>query len=229
MKSKKKVKKKLNKKKLLVFILIFYLIGCICYNSFTKPIKNIIILGNNLVEDKEIIRISKIQDYPALLNLNKKNITKKLLRHPLIKDVKINKTIKYELIIEIIEKKVICEYENNYILSDNTKIEGKFIGTPTLINYVPEKTLKKFLSNMNELNYDIINSISEIEYTPEKDLEGNIIDEEIFKFKMNDGNKVIITINKINLMTKYQQIYASLGDKKGTLHLDKGNYLEVNK
>ena len=229
MKSKKKVKKKLNKKKLLVFILIFYLIGCICYNSFTKPIKNIIILGNNLVEDKEIIRISNIQDYPALLSLNKKNITKKLLKHPLIKDVKINKTIKYELIIEIIEKKVICEYENNYILSDNTKIEGKFIGTPTLINYVPEKTLKKFLSNMNELNYDIINSISEIEYTPEKDLEGNIIDEEIFKFKMNDGNKVIITINKINLMTKYQQIYASLGDKKGTLHLDKGNYLEVNK
>ena len=80
---------------------------------------------------------------------------------------------------------------------------------------------------MKDLNYDIINSISEIEYAPSKDSDGKIIDEEIFHFKMNDGNLVIISIDRISIMSKYQKIYASLKDKKGILHLDKGNYLEV--
>ena len=80
---------------------------------------------------------------------------------------------------------------------------------------------------MKELNYDIINSISEIEYSPSKDEEGNVVDEDIFKFTMNDGNNVIVSIDRIYLMKKYQKIYASLGNKKGVLHLDKGTYLEV--
>ena len=80
---------------------------------------------------------------------------------------------------------------------------------------------------MGNINYDIINSISEIEYAPTKNNDGTITDENIFIFKMNDGNIVYISTDKLEIMNKYQKIYASLGNKKGILHLDKGNYLEV--
>ena len=80
---------------------------------------------------------------------------------------------------------------------------------------------------MGNINYDIINSISEIEYAPTKNSDGTITDENIFIFKMNDGNIVYISTDKLEIMNKYQKIYASLGNKKGILHLDNGNYLEV--
>ena len=41
---------------------------------------------------------------------------------------------------------------------------------------------------------------------------------------MNDGNTVITNADKCHNLNKYREIYASLGDKKGTLNLDSGNY-----
>lgn len=224
---KKRKKKRFNYIKFIVFVLIFYLIGYGLYYLFKVPTKNIIILGNNLVSDNVIIDKAGVKNYPALLSINKRKIKNNLKDIDLVYDVKVKKTIKFELIIEIVENKVICEYDNIYYLSDGSKVEGSYIGVPILINYVPENTLNKFLSSMNELDYDIIGSIGEIKYSPNIDDNGNITDEEIFIFNMNDGNIVYISIDKIDVMKKYQKIYASIGDKKGILHLDKGNYLEV--
>lgn len=224
---KKKKKKRFNYIKFIAFILIFYLIIYGTYYLFKVPTKNIIILGNNLVTDNEIIEKANIKNYPALLSINRKKIKNSLKTNPLINNIKITKTLKFELIIEVEENKIICQYDNIYYLSNGNKIEGNYIGTPILINYVPETTLNKFLTSMKELDYDIINSIGEIKYSPTIDNDGNITDEEIFIFNMNDGNIVYISIDKINLMKKYQKIYASIGDNKGILHLDKGNYLEV--
>ena len=61
----KKIKRKLNKKALLVFVLIIYLIIMIIYYFFTLPVKRIIISGNNLVSDAEIIEVSGLSDYPT--------------------------------------------------------------------------------------------------------------------------------------------------------------------
>lgn len=224
---KKKKKKRFNYIKFIVFILIFYLLIYGTYYLFKVPTKNIIILGNNLVTDNEIIETAGIKNYPPLLTINRKKISNNLKNINLINNIKIKKTINFELIIEIEENKVICEYDNMYYLSNGNKVKGNYIGTPILINYVPETTLNKFLSSMKELDYDIINSIGEIKYSPTIDENGNITDEEIFIFYMNDGNTVYISIDKIDIMKKYQKIYASVGDKKGILHLDKGNYLEV--
>ena len=225
---KKKVKKKkLNIVKFLVFILIFYIIGYSGYSLFTMKTKNIIIKGNTYLKDYEIIEQANIKDYPPMLTLNKNKTINKLKELDLISDATIKKSFDFTLIIEVVEKKIILEYDNNYYLSDGSKIKGSYLGTPTLVNYVPEGTLKKFLNEMGKLDYDIINSISEIEYSPTKNSDGNITDEDIFIFKMNDGMIVYISTDKIDIMNKYQKIYASLGDKKGILHLDKGNYLEV--
>lgn len=227
MKKNNKKKKKLNVTKLLVFILIFYIIGYLIYSMFTMKIRNIVIKGNTYLKDYEIIEKAGIKDYPPMLTLNKSKTISKLKELELVNNAKITKSLDFTLTIEIEEKKVILEYDNNYYLNDGNKIKGGFLGTPTLINYVPDGTLKKFLKEMGNLSYDIINSISEIEYSPTKNSDGNITDEDIFIFKMNDGIIVYISTSKLDIMNKYQKIYASLGDKKGILHLDKGNYLEV--
>ena len=224
---KNKKKKKLNIIKLLVFILIFYIIIYSIYSLFNMKIRNIVIKGNTYLKDYEIIEQANIKDYPPMLTLNKNKTINKLKELDLISDATIKKSFDFTLTIEVVEKKIILEYDNNYYLSDGSKIKGSYLGTPTLVNYVPEGTLKKFLNEMGKLDYDIINSISEIEYSPTKNNDGNITDEDIFIFKMNDGMIVYISTDKIDIMNKYQKIYASLGDKKGILHLDKGNYLEV--
>ena len=224
---KNKKKKKLNIIKLLVFILIFYIIIYSIYSLLNMKIRNIVIKGNTYLKDYEIIEQANIKDYPPMLTLNKNKTINKLKELDLISDATIKKSFDFTLTIEVVEKKIILEYDNNYYLSDGSKIKGIYLGTPTLVNYVPEGTLKKFLNEMGKLDYDIINSISEIEYSPTKNSDGNITDEDIFIFKMNDGMIVYISTDKIDIMNKYQKIYASLGDKKGILHLDKGNYLEV--
>lgn len=224
---KNKKKKKLNIIKLLVFILIFYIIIYSIYSLLNMKIRNIVIKGNTYLKDYEIIEQANIKDYPPMLTLNKNKTINKLKELDLISDATIKKSFDFTITIEVVEKKIILEYDNNYYLSDGSKIKGSYLGTPTLVNYVPEGTLKKFLNEMGTLDYDIINSISEIEYSPTKNSDGNITDEDIFIFKMNDGMIVYISTDKIDIMNKYQKIYASLGDKKGILHLDKGNYLEV--
>lgn len=224
---KNKKKKKLNIIKSLVFILIFYIIIYSIYSLLNMKIRNIVIKGNTYLKDYEIIEQANIKDYPPMLTLNKNKTINKLKELDLISDATIKKSFDFTLTIEVVEKKIILEYDNNYYLSDGSKIKGSYLGTPTLVNYVPEGTLKKFLNEMGRLDYDIINSISEIEYSPTKNSDGNITDEDIFIFKMNDGMIVYISTDKIDIMNKYQKIYASLGDKKGILHLDKGNYLEV--
>lgn len=224
---KNKKNKKLNIIKLLVFILIFYIIIYSIYSLFNMKIRNIVIKGNTYLKDYEIIEQANIKDYPPMLTLNKNKTINKLKELDLISDATIKKSFDFTLTIEVVEKKIILEYDNNYYLSDGSKIKGSYLGTPTLVNYVPEGTLKKFLNEMGKLDYDIINSISEIEYSPTKNSDGNITDEDIFIFKMNDGMIVYISTDKLDIMNKYQKIYASLGDKKGILHLDKGNYLEV--
>ena len=224
---KNKKKKKLNIIKLLVFILIFYIIIYSIYSLLNMKIRNIVIKGNTYLKDYEIIEQANIKDYPPMLTLNKNKTINKLKELDLISDATIKKSFDFTITIEVVEKKIILEYDNNYYLSDGSKIKGSYLGTPTLVNYVPEGTLRKFLNEMGNLDYDIINSISEIEYSPTKNSDGNITDEDIFIFKMNDGMIVYISTDKIDIMNKYQKIYASLGDKKGILHLDKGNYLEV--
>ena len=224
---KNKKKKKLNIIKLLVFILIFYIIIYSIYILLNMKIRNIVIKGNTYLKDYEIIEQANIKDYPPMLTLNKNKTINKLKELDLISDATIKKSFDFTLTIEVVEKKIILEYDNNYYLSDGSKIKGSYLGTPTLVNYVPEGTLEKFLNEMGKLDYDIINSISEIEYSPTKNSDGNITDEDIFIFKMNDGMIVYISTDKLDIMNKYQKIYASLGDKKGILHLDKGNYLEV--
>ena len=229
----KKKKKKLNIRRLIVFILIIYIIISSSLKIVNEPIHNIIITGNNLVSDKDIIELSNIKDYPPILFLNIKEMKNSILTNPLINDVEIKRDLRFRLKINVQELKVIClnKSTNMLLLSDgsSTNNTSKYLGVPILINYTPEEILKKLLNGLKDIDEGTLSNISEIEYSPSTDSNNNIVDDTRFLLKMNDGNLVYINISKINTLKYYQKIYASLKDNKGILHLDSGDYLEVIK
>ncbi|MDD4188426.1 MAG: FtsQ-type POTRA domain-containing protein [Bacilli bacterium] len=220
-------KKKLNIKKLFVFTLFLYLIIYGVYYLFDQPIRNIIITGNTYVKDYEIIEASDIKDYPSVFGISTRSLKKKIKSNPLIEDVIIKRDLKFRLYIEVVESKVVLlnNSTNKLMLGTgaSTNNQYKYFGVPTLINYADEKVLKKFLLCLGNLDYGILNLISEIEYSPAISDEGVSVDDERFILYMNDENTVFINASKCDVLLHYREIYASLDNKKGFLNLDSGN------
>ncbi len=222
--TKKKKKKKINFVRVTIFIIILVFLCFLVRYVLNIKTKNIIIHGNNYYNDEKIIEAAGIENYPKFLLLNRRSTAKKIKKLDLIQDVKISKKNHFVLDITVKEKKILFlkRSTNEYILSDEKSIDLDNInGVPILINYVPEKVEKKLIKEMSKLNTNIIASISEIEYNKTD------FDNERFIFYMNDTNKVYITISKIEVMNKYENIVTKFNGKRGVLNLDSGNYLEI--
>lgn len=225
----KKVKKKKIKIKGVLFlfgVLIFVIF--LIFSFLNMPIKNIYIKGTSIISDNEIIEKIDIKDYPPIFRLNPKKIESKLLELPLIKSVKIKRNILGKLTIEIIEDKVLFlnKNTNKIVLSDAKEVDNSnnYYRIPTLINYVPDTIYHDLISGLNKVDYDIVSSISEIEYSPSLNNKQEIIDDTRFYLRMNDGNAIymnIVNIKRLNSYnTIYASIYASINGEKGTFHLD---------
>lgn len=227
MKTKKVVKKKFNFKKFLVLVLMVYLVISGTFYLLKRPVKNIIITGNKEVKDYEIIEAANLKNYPSFIGISKSKIIKSLKQNPLIKDVSVKKNFKFQITINVTEEKAVAYSLTNqsYLLSSGVYVNDiNFLGVPQLNNYTPEDVLKSFAEELGKLDEDIIDDISEIEYSPSKNEAGETIDSTRFKLKMKDGNTVYTNVKKCNVLSYYNQIYASLKDKKGVLNLDSGNY-----
>lgn len=221
---KKRVKRKFNPLKFLSFIA--FIIICYFLTMYLLDIKtkNIIVLNNNYYTDEKIIETSGIENYPKFLSLNTNKIKKKLLKLDLIENVTIKKKWNFVLELTIKEKKVLylVRSENKYRLSDNKLYDiDDLLSVPTLINYVPESTEKKFVSAFKNIDNNIISMISEIEYSKTS------YDSDRFLLYMNDGNMVYVTTTKLKSFNKYVDIVSKLENKKGILYLDSGNYFEI--
>lgn len=225
--SKKKIKvrvkkRKLNIKKILIVVVIITLLILTGYFIKTLPIKNIYIVGNQILSDNEIIKLAQIDDYPPFFTTSKRNIKELLEKNVYIKDVTIKKKIYNKIYIYINEKKILCTYNDKLILEDTTIIENKYNITNVPILMSDISVIKeKFVSKFSLIEQEILLKISEIEYSP------NEVDKERFSLKMNDENLVYITLNKIEKINKYNSIYSSLEGKKGIIYLDSGDYVEI--
>ena len=223
---KKRVRRKFNLGKFILFILIIFIIYFGMKYLFSIKINNIIIVNNNYYSDEEIIEKAGIENYPEFITLSRKKIKNKLSTLDLIEDVEIKKEFGFILRITIKEKKILYHIRSNneYRVSDNKNYSlDNVTGVPTLINYVPEEVEKKFVNKFKDIDSNIINMISEIEYNKTS------YDSERFLLYMNDGNEVYITVTRTNLLNKYVEIVTKLDNKKGILYLDSGNYFEIKK
>ena len=227
MPEKKKIRVKRKKRKLKIkriVICLVILISLVLLFLYIKdlPIKNIYIVGNNILSDKEIIEEAGITNYPPFLTTDSSSIKKKLLKNNYIKEVKIKKKLINKIYIYITEKKIIGTYNDKLLLEDSTLIDNTYnINSAPLITNNIDIIKDKFTSKFSKVDNNILLKISEISYVP------NDVDTERFLLKMNDGNEVYITLSKITKINKYNEIYSSMDNKKGIIYLDSGDYVEI--
>lgn len=228
MKKQKEVKRKINKKGLIFLILILYIIGNVIYYVFTLPVKNVIVEGNKNLESAEIIEKSGLDKSTSLFKTSVLKVQRNLKELDLVDKVEVKKSLNGKITIKITENKplFINLLENKLVLSNKESINyAKTYGVPTLINYVPSDIYDELIYGMNKIDPDIINKISELEYSPDKS--GEIVfDDARFLLRMNDGNIVYINTPNITKLNNYNTIYAEVGSK-GILLLDSSsqNYI----
>lgn len=222
----KRVKKrKLNFLKVIIFILIIYLLIHAGLYLSNINVKNIVIKNTNYLSDTEVIKIAGLADYPSFFRTSTRKIEKKLEEEPLIKEADVKRKWGFIFELNIKEEKILYKRRNDnvYVLGsgEEISIKNNLSGVATLINYTPKNISKKLNKKLNEIDSNILNKISEIEYAPNK------TDEERFLLYMNDGNQVYITLTKTDELNYYVDIVKKLGGKKGILNLDSGSYFEV--
>ena len=215
-------KKKLKVKNLLVTILILFLVILTIIDIARLPVKNIYITGNNILNDKTIISLADLEDYPPYINTYFSKIKTKILENDYVKNVNIKRTLSRKIYIEIEEYNPICIYKDKLILSSTNSIDNTYN-----IDYVPyvindiDGIYDKFITKFSKVEKDILLKISHIEYKP------NEVDKERFLLYMTDSNYVYITLSKIDKINKYNSIVQELDNKKGIIYLDSGDYVEI--
>lgn len=223
-KTKKVIKKKLKISGLLFLLVFIIIITFSFYSVFNLPIKHIHITGNTNVSDNEIINVANIKYYPPIFKVNKKELQEQIMSLPLVKDVSVKKNIFGTLEIYVEEYKILFlnKSTNELVLNNNKSIENNFNYTriPTLVNRVPDNIYEELVDGLSSIDYDILTSISEIEYSKATNKDNEIIDEKRFILRMNDGNTVIMNTVNIKRLNSYNTIYSSLSDELGTIYLD---------
>ena len=221
--AKRKVKKRKAKtRNIFFFFVIIILIGFGTYYLYNLKITSITVKGNTLYKDWEIIKLANLENYPSSMQNLSGMIAHKLKKAPFIKNAKVTKTWFTNVNITIEENKPLFYYvpNNKTVLSDGKEIDENY-SVPTLVNYVPNKIYDKFLTEINNTDYNIVKRMSEIKYDP------NDVDDQRFLITMNDGNYVYLTLNKFNKINHYIDIIKEFDNKKGILYLDSGEYFKV--
>lgn len=218
-------KRRIKYKNIFVFLFSMIFLVIFVYCVFNIKTKNIFIEGNMYLSDQNIIDEADLKDYPTLLSTNSRKIKSKLEDNIYVKKVDVTRTNLFQTInIKVEENKPVLfyEYDNIYLLENGEKVKKKY-DVPMLINQTPEDKLKKLTSKLGNLDDDIIGRISEIRYFPTE------ADEDLFYLTMVDGNYIYINFNSFDKLDYYVEIVRNLNNKKGIIHLDSGNYLELFK
>lgn len=219
-------KKKLRLLPFLIFIIVIAIIVFTCLFILDTKVKNIIITGNEVLSDDEIIDLAGLTNYPSFyktLNLTMKN---NISENPLIKNVDINRSFYHVIEINVDEYEILYKREDNgkYVLENNKEItlsKRTPYTIPRLINEIPTNKLDIFIKYFKRIDLNIREKISEINYVP------NEFDDDRFLLYMDDGNSVYMTITKFERLNYYNDVLPQLDGRKGILYLDSGNHFQI--
>ncbi len=118
---------------LLIFILLITIILVLILKTNFFSIQKIIIFNNTQVTDEEVISYSGIYKGQNIFKLKISDITRKINKHPFIKDVKIKRSYPNEILIDIEERKklVTISHMGIFFQVDN---EGYILKTDSQVN-----------------------------------------------------------------------------------------------
>ena len=228
----KKGKKKRNLfKRLILFILLVLIIIFILFMLgmyvFETKVKTIVVHDNVVLNDKEIIEIASLENYPNFYKVSITDTEKRIKNNEYVKDVEVKKNLLFEVHIYINEyKPLFIREDTNKIVLDTGKevnnTNAHKLNIPSLVNYVPDTKYKTLIKKIDSIDYEIVSKISDIKYDPNK------YDEDRFILYMNDSNRVYINLPKFKNLNKYDEMVTKFEGKTGTLYLDSGNYFEID-
>ena len=221
-----KKKKRLKLIPFLLFVLVitatFFLVDVL----LDTRIENIVIKGNKLVTDQQIIDEAGLSNYPSFYKTTSYNIKKALEKNSFIKEVKIKRSFYHVITIEVSEYKVLLKKETTGKLvlenmNEVTTDQEIPYTVPRLVNDVPKNKYSKLLKNLLKVKRSVRSNISEFYYDP------NEFDKDRFLLYMDDGNSVYLTLTKFRMINYYNDVLPQLDGKKGILYLDSGNHFQI--
>ena len=221
-----KKKKRLKLIPFLLFVLVitgaFFLVDVL----LDTRIENIVIKGNKLVTDQQIIDEAGLSNYPSFYKTTSYNIKKALEKNAFIKEVKVKRSFYHVITIEVSEYKVLLKKETTGKLvlenmNEVTTDQEIPYTVPRLVNDVPKDKYSKLLNNLLKVKKSVRSSISEFYYDP------NEFDKDRFLLYMDDGNSVYLTLTKFRMINYYNDVLPQLDGKKGILYLDSGNHFQI--
>ena len=223
----KKKKRRLNKKRFAIFILIIISIILCIYYLLNIRVTNIKILGTKNISDNEIIEITNLKNYPKLFSIPIFKLENDIKKIDLVNKVKVSKNLYGRVTITIDEAKILFYNKSidKLVLSNHKEVDKKnYLGVASLINYVPSDIYNELIDGLSKIDDDILNMISEIEYSPSKTASGETIDDYRFMLRMNDTNTVYMNTINIKKLNKYLEITSTIlntnEESSGILYLD---------
>lgn len=221
-----KKKKRLKLIPFLLFVLVitgaFFLVDVL----LDTRVENIVIKGNKLVTDQQIIEEAGLSNYPSFYKTTSYNIKKALEKNAFIKEVKVKRSFYHVITIEVSEYKVLLKKETTGKLvlenmNEVTTDQEIPYTVPRLVNDVPKNKYSKLLKNLLKVKRSVRSNISEFYYDP------NEFDKDRFLLYMDDGNSVYLTLTKFRMINYYNDVLPQLDGKKGILYLDSGNHFQI--
>jgi cell division protein FtsQ len=231
-KLKEQRRKKANRRLILLLLLFFMLIAFIVYfQSPLSHVKTITISGNHVHSDKEITSSAGINNDTNIWNVQGKAIEDKLNELPEMKKVEVEIHFPNTVEIKIQElkrmayiskgKSFIPVLENGQVL-DEKQTTDLPLNAPVLYSFSENDVLKEMMDSLEQLPDEVLNSISEIHYDPQK------TDLYHISLFMNDGNEVSATIRTFaKKMSHYPSIIGQLApNQKGIINLEVGSFFK---
>ncbi len=226
--AKKVIKKR--KIKLINFLLVLFVfigLGFCAFLILKIPVKNIIILNTNYLNDDYILSLGGIRDYPNFFLTRASQVEKKIAHSEYIRDVKLTKKVGFIFELKVFENRpLFFDFNQNKYIFDNGKASeedsiSRNFRVPRLLNYIPDNKYSKFIKEMANVKNSTVCKISDIEYQP------NDYDKDRFLLYMDDGNMVYLTLTKFKMINHYNEVLKQLDNHKGILYLDNGNHFQI--
>jgi len=216
--------------RLLIYIAIFFalLLMVIYFQTSISHVGKYEIYGNELLSDKEILKLADLNKKESFLTLSSKSIEQKLEDKKIVEKADVNKIFPNTVKITVKEYQVIGQTKINndtYLLLANGLLTKEIhndnnLNVPIFTNWEQGDELQEMSSELNKLPNSIFNSISEIVYSPTK------ADAMHITLYTNEGFEVLTSIRQFaDHMSNYPAIIKEIPQgKKGIIHLEVGAY-----
>ncbi|HZG70836.1 MAG TPA: FtsQ-type POTRA domain-containing protein [Chondromyces sp.] len=225
-------KKKANRRLILLLSIFFLLLLAIVYfQSPLSAVRNIEVQGNNMISKETLIEWSEIQEGTNVWKINRKETASKLEKKPGIKEATLHISFPNNVRLVIEEQARLAYLANGTgyfpVLEDGKIIEKPVnvvpANAPILYKFDENVALEKLMASLEKLPKEIVNSISEIHYSPKK------TDRLHITLYMNDGFEVTATLRTFaDKMVYYPSIVSQLDPNvKGVIDLEVGSYFRA--